>query len=268
MRTRILADMSSCTPRGRVLGVVALLAILAIGVPAAAQGDDRMMPLVRMDANLPAYRLDVFLGHERIRAYRVAIGMRDFRTPRGSFEISRFEWNPPWAPPRSDWARNARATPPGPTNPMGKVRFPFRPPYVVHGTSEPKSIGKAASRGCLRLSNADAADLATVLQLNLLGNAANDSLLREATVGRSLTVILPQWVPLEVRYDLSEVVADSLFVYPDPYGLGNTPARSALAALEAAGLDTASVEFARIRAMTRYPEAAPAAFPIQRLHTQ
>ena len=254
--------------RGAVLGGVALLAVLAIGTPAAAQGDDQMMPLIRMDANLPAYRLDVWLGHERIRAYRVAIGMRDFRTPRGSFEISRLEWNPPWAPPRSDWARNARATPPGPTNPMGKVRFPFRTPYVVHGSPERKSIGKASSHGCLRLSNADAVDLATVLQLNLLGRPANDSLLREATAGHSLTVILPQWVPIEVRYDLAEVLADTLFVYPDPYGLGTTPARSAVTALEESGLDTTSVDFARIRAMSRYPATAPAAFPIRGQRTQ
>lgn len=247
------------------LRAVALFAIAGVGVPAAAQDEDVLMPLIHMEANLPAYRLDVFLRHERVRVYRVAIGTRDFRTPRGSFAISRLEWNPWWIPPRSGWAKSARATPPGPNNPMGKVRFPFRPPYVVHGTPEGNSIGTAASHGYIRLSNADAVDLATLLQCNLLGKAANDSLLRVAIPGRrTLAVTLPHSVPLDVRYDLAEVLADTLFLYPDPYRLGGSPARSALAALEASGLDTTAVEFARIRALARYPAAIPAAFAIRR----
>ena len=247
------------------LAAIALLASLGIGKPAAAQGDDVLMPLIHMEANLPAYRLDVFLRHERVRAYRVAIGMREFRTPRGSFEISRLEWNPSWLPPKSDWAKNERVTSPGPNNPMGKVRFPFRPPYVVHGTPDERSIGKAASHGHIRLSNADAVDLASLLQYNLLGMVANDSMLRAAIAGRrTLTVTLPHGVPLEIRYDLAEVVGDTLFVYPDPYRLGASPVRSAVAALEASGLDTTAVAFARVRAMARYPVAIPAAFIIQR----
>lgn len=244
---------------------VSLLAIAGIGAPAAAQGDDVLMPLIHMEANLPAYRLDVFLRHERVRVYRVAIGRRDFRTPRGSFEISRLEWNPWWVPPKSASAKSERVTPPGPDNPMGKVRFPFRPSSAVHGTPAERSIGTAASRGYIRLSNADAVDLATLLQYNLLGKVANDSLLRAAMPARrTLAVKLPHSVPLDVRYDLAEVLADTLFLYPDPYQLGVSPARSALEALEASGLDTTAVEFARIRAMPRYPAAIPAAFAIRR----
>lgn len=261
----LLRAMADSVPLKAVLGGVALLASVGIGKAAGAQGDDVLMPLIHMDANLPAYRLDVFLRHERVRAYRVAIGMRSFRTPRGSFEISRLEWNPRWQPPKSHWAKNERVTSPGANNPMGKVRFPFRPSSVVHGTPDERSIGKAASHGHIRLANADAVDLATLLQYNLLGMVANDSLLRAAIPGRrTLAVTLPHGVPLEIRYDLAEVVGDTLFVYPDPYRLGASPVRSAVAALEASGLDTTAVAFARVRAMARYPVAIPAAFIIQR----
>lgn len=265
MRILLLGKAADSGMVKAVLGGIALVSSVGIGKPAAGQGDDVLMPLIHMEANLPAYRLDVFLRHERVRMYRVAIGMREFRTPRGSFEISRLEWNPRWQPPKSHWAKNERVTSPGPNNPMGKVRFPFRPSSVVHGTPDERSIGKASSHGHIRLSNADAVDLATLLQYNLLGMVANDSLLRGAIHGRrTLAVTLPHAVPLEVRYDLAEVVGDTLFVYPDPYRLGASPARSAVAALEVSGLDTTAVEFARIRGMARYPTAIPAAFRIRR----
>lgn len=221
-------------------------------------------PLVHLELNLPAYRLDVFVRDERVRTYRVAIGMRDYRTPRGSFEISRLEWNPWWVPPKSDWAKNERVTPPGPNNPMGKVRFAFRQLYFIHGTPDEASLGKAASHGCIRLSNADAVDLATLIQRTVLGTVVSDSLLRLAIPSRrTLAVSLPQRLPLEIRYDLAEAVADSLFIYPDPYRLGTSPASSAAAALEASGLDTTAVDFARVRRMSRYP-ITPTPFRIQR----
>ena len=191
--------------------------------------------------------------------------MPDFRTPRGTFDITTIEWNPWWVPPKSDWAKNEKVTPPGPGNPMGKVRFPFRRPYVLHGTPERASIGKAASHGCVRLANPDAIELAVLVQRALLGNAASDTLQRRAAMRRqTVTVQLPDEMLLSIRYDLAEVVGDTLFVYPDPYGLGSSPERSAQRALAGAGLDTTSVDFAPLRALARYPAVSAKAFPILR----
>lgn len=244
------------------IGVAAVVTSGLRGPTAVAQASD---PAVRIEVNLPAYRLDLFVSGDRVRIYPVAIGMPDFRTPRGTFDIRAIEWNPWWIPPRSDWAKAEKVTPPGPGNPMGKVRFPFRRPYVVHGTPERASIGKAASHGCVRLANPDAIELAVLVQRALLGNVVSDTLQRRAARSRqTVNVQLPHGVLLRIRYDLAEVIGDTLFVYPDPYGLGSSPARSAQTALAAAGLDTNSVNFAGLRVLARYPAERTNAYPILR----
>jgi lipoprotein-anchoring transpeptidase ErfK/SrfK len=50
---------------------------------------------------------------------------------------------------------------PGPNNPVGVVWIDLsKPHYGIHGTPEPKTIGKTQSHGCIRLTNWDAAELA------------------------------------------------------------------------------------------------------------
>ena len=39
-----------------------------------------------------------------------------------------------------------------------------KPSYGIHGTPEPSEIGKAASHGCVRLTNWDAARLAALVK--------------------------------------------------------------------------------------------------------
>lgn len=56
--------------------------------------------------------------------------------------------------------------PPGPNNPVGVLWMGLNKPHVgVHGTNNPETIGRAASHGCIRTANWDAArvkDLVTV----------------------------------------------------------------------------------------------------------
>ncbi len=50
---------------------------------------------------------------------------------------------------------------PGPNNPVGSTWIDLTlDTYGIHGTPDPRSIGKAASHGCIRLTNWDAAELA------------------------------------------------------------------------------------------------------------
>ena len=247
---------SACTPRPPAA---------AAQTGRGTRTSDPMMPLVHVDVNLPAYQLQVFLRNEGVRSYRIAIGMPDFRTPRGSFEISQIQWNPWWVPPKKEWAKNERVTPPGPKNPMGKVKLPFLPLLFIHGTPDEGSLGKPSSHGCVRLANRDAIDLATLIQQTFLGTVASDSVSMIALPSlRTTTVKLAEPVPVEIRYDLAEVVADTLFVYPDPYRLGASPPASALAALVRSGLDTTAVDFASVRRMTRYPARLPLALRVHR----
>jgi lipoprotein-anchoring transpeptidase ErfK/SrfK len=50
--------------------------------------------------------------------------------------------------------------PGGPDNPLGaRAIYLGSSIYRIHGTNEPKSIGKAASSGCIRMLNADVEEL-------------------------------------------------------------------------------------------------------------
>jgi lipoprotein-anchoring transpeptidase ErfK/SrfK len=63
-------------------------------------------------------------------------------------------------------AGHSKATiPPGPNNPVGVVWVDIsRPHYGLHGTPQPSKIGKTESHGCVRLTNWDAAKLASLVK--------------------------------------------------------------------------------------------------------
>lgn len=53
---------------------------------------------------------------------------------------------------------NAFMLPPGPRNPVGILWMGLNKPHVgIHGTNQPETIGRAASHGCIRTANWDAA---------------------------------------------------------------------------------------------------------------
>jgi len=155
----------------RYAGFLAGCAVLALGLPATAAtgaAQERALtqasPVITAELNIPAYRLDVWRDSLLIRSYAVAVGLPDFPTPIGDLTITSVTWNPSWRPPASEWAKDEAFTPPGPTNPMGKVKLLIGNAYYLHGTPASSSIGRAASHGCVRMHNEDAVDLASVLQ--------------------------------------------------------------------------------------------------------
>jgi murein L,D-transpeptidase YcbB/YkuD len=47
---------------------------------------------------------------------------------------------------------------------MGRVKIFFSDPdYYIHGTSDEGSLGRAASHGCIRMSNADVVEVARLV---------------------------------------------------------------------------------------------------------
>ena len=89
---------------------------------------------MRIVINIPAFRLDVYVNDSITRTMPIAPGMSSYRTPRASFAITSVQWNPWWIPPKSPWAAKEKPTPPGPANPMGRVKLNFQPLYFLHGT--------------------------------------------------------------------------------------------------------------------------------------
>lgn len=237
-------------------------AVCGLGAESRAQ-----QPL-RIVINIPAYRLDVYSAGAIIRTMPVAVGMPRYMTPRGEFAITRVEWNPWWIPPDRGWAAKEHVTPPGPDNPMGRVKLYFRPLYFIHGTPAVTSLGRAASHGCVRLSNADAVELARTVTLAAASAQDRSTLSRVLADSATRVMALDPPVPAEVRYDLAEIRRDSLFVYRDIYALRAVPMRAIVyAALTDRGLDTSAVDAARVAALTRRIPARGRGVPLDSVLT-
>lgn len=83
------------------------------------------------------------------KVYTVAVGKPSTPSPVGTFKIERRAMNP-------TYSHNGRMVLPGPGNPVGTRWMGLSiHGYGIHGTNEPKSIGKAASHGCIRMAKAD-----------------------------------------------------------------------------------------------------------------
>jgi lipoprotein-anchoring transpeptidase ErfK/SrfK len=83
------------------------------------------------------------------KVYSVAVGKPSTPSPVGAFTIERRVANP-------TYHHNGKTVLPGPGNPVGTRWMGLsKHGYGIHGTNEPKSIGKAASHGCIRMSQAD-----------------------------------------------------------------------------------------------------------------
>ncbi len=113
--------------------------------------------------------LYLVLGSSLAKRYGVAVGRDGFGWS-GTATIKRkVEW-PTWYPPKQMIARDREAArwrrgmPGGPRNPLGaRAFYLFQGEadtlYRIHGTRDPKSIGKAVSSGCIRMLNADVVEL-------------------------------------------------------------------------------------------------------------
>lgn len=210
-------------------------------------------PQMRIVVNIPAYRLEAYVDDSLVRTLPIAPGMPRYRTPRGDFAITSIQWNPWWIPPDSWWARKEKPTPPGPTNPMGRVKLNFQPMYFIHATPFENSIGSAASHGCMRMKTADALDLARLAHRFGTPSMTADEL--ERLVMDTLTtrtVPLEAPIPLSIRYDLVEVRGGSVTVYRDIYELATRSLRDAVyVALASSGVDTLHVDAQRVRDLVR-----------------
>jgi len=110
-------------------------------------------------------RLYLTLGDGRAIRYPVAVGMAG-KTWSGWAKVDGKHVNPAWSPPaivRRDNPNLPDVIPGGsPSNPMGSRALTLnRTEIAIHGTTRSmrRSIGRAASYGCIRMYNEDIVDL-------------------------------------------------------------------------------------------------------------
>lgn len=149
--------------------------------------------------NLPERGVFLFRDGQFEKFYPVAIGQPGrFATPTGQFQLVSRVKDPTWMPP--EWAGLGEDTvvPAGPDNPLGDRWMGLSSPGLgLHSTTQPASIGSAASHGCMRMYPDMARDLFDRLQVG---------------------------VPVRIEYEPVKIGRDPqsgglyLVVFPDVYG--------------------------------------------------
>ena len=133
--------------RGKKLPAAAMAMIFAIH--AAAQQAPVHEPVRQIVVSLEDRKLALIEDGQVKRIYSVAVGKPSTPSPEGTFTIDRRVANPVYH-------HNGRTVEAGPGNPVGSRWMGLSTKgYGIHGTNEPKSIGKAASHGCIRMGKAD-----------------------------------------------------------------------------------------------------------------
>jgi lipoprotein-anchoring transpeptidase ErfK/SrfK len=102
--------------------------------------------------------------------YPATIGSEEKPAPSGDFKVKRVDWNPDFRyDPQFHWkgvnGGRKLTVRPGPNNPVGLVWIDLSAPsYGIHGAPEPENIRKTESHGCIRLTNWDAVELASMVR--------------------------------------------------------------------------------------------------------
>ncbi len=124
--------------------------------------------------------VEVDKAHAAVRAYNregteiafmpATVGSTDRPSPTGTHKVKGVAHNPKYTydPKKLTWGPKDQGkfvVPAGPNNPVGAVWIDLdAPSYGLHGTPEPKEIGKTASHGCVRMTNWDALQLASAVR--------------------------------------------------------------------------------------------------------
>ncbi|MGH7553717.1 MAG: L,D-transpeptidase [Longimicrobiales bacterium] len=225
---------------GGVLLAAAALCLTALFTPGQST--------IRLVLNVPESRLYVYENEQQTRKYRVSVGMEGYETPAGSYSVTHAIWNPWWHPPESDWARDREVEPPGPNNPMGRVKLHFSTLLYIHGTPETAWLGRPASRGCVRMSNHDAVELAMLLHQYSSPGVSPELFDQILSSGQTRRIAMTRPVPFTVVYQVAMIRDGSLYIYPDVYGvMPGELEDQVIAVLRKNGVDLRSVDRAKLQ---------------------
>lgn len=116
-----------------------------------ALADERTRRIV---VSIPDRKLVLLDGTRVLRVYDVAVGKPSTPSPEGVFEVANRIPEPTW------YGDKRGPVGPGKNNPLGSRWIGLsKKGYGIHGTNAPRSIGKAASHGCIRMAKHDVEEL-------------------------------------------------------------------------------------------------------------
>src|SRR6266404_4181737 len=133
----------------RLTKLAAVLAIAAID----AYAEERRTQGKRILISIPDRKMVLLDGTRIVKIYDVAVGKPSTPSPTGEFQIVNRIPNPTWYGP-------GKVVGPGKDNPLGTRWIGLsQKGYGIHGTNAPRSVGKAASHGCIRMRLHDVEEL-------------------------------------------------------------------------------------------------------------
>lgn len=138
-------------PQVQWTGFLVLLALLGSlqGFAQTTASESHLRPRRQIVVSLADRKLAVLEEGNVLRIFPVAVGASSSPSPTGAFEIVNRISKP-------TYYHAGEVIPPGRDNPIGTRWVGLsRKGYGIHGTNAPRSIGKAASHGCIRLGNRD-----------------------------------------------------------------------------------------------------------------
>jgi lipoprotein-anchoring transpeptidase ErfK/SrfK len=156
--------------QARIISGLMMAAVLAANAAAeSANATDAVKAPAVVTAQIAAKRVIVVSLEDRKlalveggqvkRVYSVAVGKPSTPSPVGIFTIERRVMNP-------TYHHGDKTVAPGPRNPVGTRWMGLsKAGYGIHGTNEPKSIGKAASHGCIRMAEPDLEEFYAMVQV-------------------------------------------------------------------------------------------------------
>ena len=141
----------------RILAIAVVLALRSMGQTAERVSAER--PARTVIVSLPDRKLAVIADGNVIAKFSVAVGAAASPSPTGEFRITSRVANPTYYHPGT-------VIPAGKDNPVGTRWLGLgQKGYGIHGTNVPRSIGRAASHGCIRLRNRDMERLFSMLRI-------------------------------------------------------------------------------------------------------
>ena len=125
-------------------------------------------------------KLFIFKNEQRVemKSYDIAVPKGNYYQLPLTGKLTEIQINPFWKPTEStkaDYLEKKKVELPNIVSPghlknaMGKVKFifnfdqPIKYPIRLHGTNDESSIGKRASRGCIRMKNNEGLEMAGIL---------------------------------------------------------------------------------------------------------
>ncbi len=106
--------------------------------------------------DLNDYRITIHAHGYYVCSFPIGTG-KDHSSPTGKFPVLNKERNPTYYGATKTISRD------DPLNPLGEHWIDLGNGYGIHGTIEPDSIGRSQSKGCIRMNNADVAQVFDLL---------------------------------------------------------------------------------------------------------